>query len=83
MVRKGEPVPSLVYLKVFYPDGFRPVGVERAVDGIAGFWISVNDLRGAWDAEVKRRGRGALPAFAITVLTNDSYADLRIITISW
>jgi len=83
VVRQGEPIASLIYLKAFYPEGFKAVGAARALDGVAEFLIPVSDLRDAWDAELKSRGRGALPAFAVTVFTNDSYADLMIVTLSW
>ena len=79
----GKPVPSLVYLTAFYPEGFRFISGKKAVDGVAVFWINVNDLKNAWENERKAHGRFALPSFAITVFTNTSKTDFRIITLKW
>jgi len=79
----GKMVPSLIYLMVFYPDGFRFIAAERALEGVAIFWIPVEPLRRAWENERNLHGRFALPAFAITVFTNTSKADFKVVTLKW
>jgi len=83
VVEDGRPIPCLVYLMAFYPEGFKPIGYARAIGGVARFWIPINDLKSSWFIERSIRGRFALPSFAITVFTNSSKADFRVITLKW
>ena len=76
-------VPCLIYLMVFTPKGFNFVEGRRSIGGVETFWISVNFLKELWEEERENNGRYALPSFAITVFTNDSKADFRIVTLKW
>ncbi|MCD6369290.1 MAG: hypothetical protein J7L38_05800 [Thermoproteales archaeon] len=83
VVRGGEHVPALVYVKALYPEGQRFIGFTRAVSGVAWIWVDHGSWKRAWDNERATTGFHAKPSFIVVVFTEDGYVDVKGFVLEW
>ena len=83
VVRRGEPIPALVYARAYYPDGMRFVGAAEAPHGVAWIWVDYAPWRAAWELERTERGFFADPTIVVTAFTEDGYIGLLAVKLKW